>query len=527
MTAYVETGAVAGQGTVEAADLVVTPAEKVISSSVIAARAALAKEGEKGKDAESELIAAVEEAFRKVPELRAVFFARGYDPVGELDGMHVRDFDAVQALGLLGEKGSPLRTVAEEFAARWKGQATEKWADYSGKQLVLTDPETGEKVIQPTQEWDAWAGLYHARGNPETGELEEETEGWQRRFARVVARILWRGEVKARVDDARAKQARDSKNPPALALVVVNDVERVWHAQGRQLSLLEHADGRTAVLRVNGEEVATTAVLSAGAMENVQSGMLLFRSYMGHLAIRGFAERGWEKTRTDSANPSFLGWEGGLAACAEDLGARSKKAADELRDILLAGQSFHRAWAGGEIGGLWTYTNDPAKGHRPSYLEVRLGRPLMPYMVKALGPRERTLVPVVKMPPRVGARANEWAAQAAFQFALVRAMVEHRVEVAREGGARLTAEELARMARAVGLPEGMVARVLDRWTQDGSDGLACLEVVERDRYVLPDNPDYREARAFIEAGGKRTIQRKRAGEASVRGGVVKRRRKTQ
>ena len=450
-------------------------------------------------DAEGRLALAVQERLRSLSKdgnlPRDYFGTRppGVSETGEIAGMFYRDELAARYFDALGPRGSPLRDRARRYAEAVREAGRARWASYRN-QLDLP----GSPPENPAARWASF----------------------RLRFPGQLAEVLWEGEVRERVE-------LDARNPPALALVVVNDVEQVWYTQGRQFSFLPEGRGQGAVRlqTAQGEELATTALLPANELENLQRGALLFRSYMGHLAVRGFAERGWEQTRTATANPSFLGWEGGYDACAQALGAKSKKAAEELRDILLAGQGFRREWADGEFGGLWTFSNDAAKGHRKSYLEVRLGRPLMPYMVKALGPRERTLVPVVKMPPRVGGRANEWAAQAAFQFALVRAMVERRVEVAQEGGAKLSPEELARMARAVGLPDALLARVLDRWTHDGDDGLACLAVVGRDRYVLPDNEDFREARAFIEAGGRRSLQRSRAGRASVRAGTAPRRRR--
>jgi len=231
--------------------------------------------------------------------------------------------------------------------------------------------------------------------------------------------------------------------------------------------------------------------------------------------LPSFAEEGHRRTLQEMPQPSVLGFEGGAAGFAEWLGTRSKKAQEEVTEILRAGQRFQRSWAGVEIGGLWTYSLAKAAPGRRAFLEVRLGRPLMPYFAKQfLSQRDQLIVPVVGMPPRVG-RSNEWGAQAAFQFAIVRALVERRTDVVTKGGAQLSMLELERLARTVGLPVETLMKVLDRWTHDGDDGLACLEIVERDRYHLPNNSSYSDARSFIEGGGRRSLEKRKAAKMSV------------
>lgn len=409
-------------------------------------------------------------------------------------GIFLWDERVARALERLGAEGSPLRREGVEAAKEGRSKWRADWLNYE------TEPIPG---------------------------LERSPAPWRLRwrsslpFSRLLALVLWRGEVRERLE-------RDARNPPALSLAVVNSMGRAFYEKDRQISFLAPTDGTGSVVIVgaDGEELARTAVLAASELEDLQRGASKLRSYTGHLAIRGFVERGWAQARAGSANASILGWEGGLSACAHDLGAKSKKAADELRDILQAGQAFRREWAGGEVGGLWTYSNQRQAPGRRAYLEVRLGRPLMPGHVHSLGPRDRTLVPLPPMPPHVAAERT-WAPQAAFQLALVRGMVDKRTELVKAGGARFTPEELARMARAVGLAPDLIPLVLDRWTHDGTDGLACLERVGRDRYHLPDNADYRDARAFLEAGGLRSLKARQDGEksASARSNPRRRRKK--
>jgi hypothetical protein len=64
------------------------------------------------------------------------------------------------------------------------------------------------------------------------------------------------------------------------------------------------------------------------------------------------------------------------------------------------------------------------------------------------------------------------------------------VELIEHGGVRLADEDLAQLAANVGLASGLVARVIDRWMQDGNDGPAFLARVdgEADRFTLGAMP---------------------------------------
>lgn len=95
-------------------------------------------------------------------------------------------------------------------------------------------------------------------------------------------------------------------------------------------------------------------------------------------------------------------------------------------------------------------------------------------------------------------------------------MVAQRMEIARFGGARLLREQLCRIADRVGLPTATMDKALDRWTNDGDDGLAFLEEVAPNTYHIADNDKYGQARRFLDETARRSKQGRRRGLRSGR-----------
>ena len=85
-------------------------------------------------------------------------------------------------------------------------------------------------------------------------------------------------------------------------------------------------------------------------------------------------------------------------------------------------------------------------------------------------------------------------------------------------------DRLAELARKAGLPVALVPRVLDRWTQDGTDGAAFLESPSRGRYTL--GKAHARELAFLLASGRRELGGAEAGRRSVEARGAKRRRLT-
>jgi hypothetical protein len=392
------------------------------------------------------------------------------------------DVDAIGAdhLERLGARGADLAKVFREGAR-------DRWLEFTRQQRTLG-------VTPPVQIWRKWFDLNHA-GTPVP-------------FVTVLADALWLDVVSPQLERQRC-------NPPALALSVHSAIEQYWFPTLRTLQRAPEGDG-AALVNVAGETLATVAAVPGDELALLQRAANKLASLTGHRTIRYLAREGHRRALERVPNAFIVTVEGGLEGFADAIGAKSKKAAEDVREVLRAGQRFERRWAEGEMGGLWTWSayGKETRGQR-NVLEVRLGAAIMPYFAKRHLPRDaQFLVPVVELPPFVG-RERDFAPQAAFQFALVRTMVDKRREVVEKGGVFLTADDLARLAATVGLPVSTARRAIERWIRDGDDAPAVLELVEPDRYHLANNATYASARAFIEEAGNRSVRASKTASASA------------
>jgi hypothetical protein len=423
------------------------------------------------------------------------------DAQAEQDGMHERDAHAVVFLRGLALPGSQLRTAAERAAEQWAEGAGAAWLAFR-KRAAPPGPPHSEP-----DEWMHWRGR----------------EEWQGRFSRLLARVLWHGEVREAVETARAKVPRQ---PATLPLLFVNDYSAVYLSRRNAVRVHDQGHGRAMaeIVSPEGEQLAHTPVLNAGLVDRAQRGAVALRSYLGQRVLRRVPMEVWERHVAGCRNPRVLSWRG-IDGFLEWMGVSSKFHTEAL-DILRAGQDFRRTWADNgrplrEIGGLWSYDlceDGRAAPGRHAHLELNVNRPLAPFFAKEELARgdERALVPVVAMPPTVGS-PNLWAAAAAFQFLFVKTLVEHRLDVVSHGGALLPPAALARLASDAGMKTGHLPRLLDRWLRDGDEGEAVLERVDGDRYHLADNSTYRQARRYIEETGRLSLRRQRSGREATRG----------
>ena len=428
----------------------------------LAARAALlsAANQEKNPDAlaaeavaEGRLEQAVRELMPSATKAVRVPPREGLEALGPRNSMFALDAALADFIGGLPHVGS------KEAAAAWRGKWRNDWSQAR---------TPGEPAC-----WERWADPL--------------------RIPRVLARVLWTLKVRPELD-------RERSEIPILALPVVRELAESHWAPNRQLVLF---DGR-AVLRKDGVELAEVPLLDPADFEAMQRGAERLRSVTGQRVIRHLAREAYGLHKATPGRADVV-IEGGFSGLAEALGERSKKAPETVRDVLRAGQEFKRRWANGsEVGGLWLYRNEvsEARGRR-ALLVVTVGTVLRPYFALSHLPAgERFGVPVLPMPPFVGERKNDWAGQAVFQFLLEAELVARRLELVREGGARLTPADFERLAAKAGLPSGSWRKVIDRWTQDGNDGPAMLERVGTERFTLADREPYKAAREWLLQGGR-------------------------
>jgi hypothetical protein len=254
---------------------------------------------------------------------------------------------------------------------------------------------------------------------------------------------------------------RLAESPPSLPLVFVRTFSETHLRPGRTVEVRE---GRAVLLNVDGEVIAETpAALDPRALLVLkQGGARALRGVNGQRFVRHIVKTTYEQHVRAVANPATIRFIGGKEGVFAALGMNTKRGYVELDAILEAGQHFSRSWLGGDgrvtrkVGGLWTYEHTyETTRNRTALLEVTAANVLRPGQVfcGALPRGETWLEPVLSMPAPYGKNPAAWGPQAAFQMEIPGILLEHRLELFREGGARVAPEEWRRAARAVGLED--------------------------------------------------------------------------
>jgi len=335
-----------------------------------------------------------------------------------------------------------------------------------------------------------WSGQQGLEG------VTQEQSPWLRLtpvvIASYVAQVLW-------CDRIEGETQREISSSTALVTTIHEGVSALWSADTKQRELeLIHSDGSSvAWLAVNSTEDAAR-LFGAGST-------LTFQRLIRRLPKEVHAL--WRRSGRDQADIVIDGGYSGLASL---IGARSKKAADEVKRALELGQTIRRQWANGaEANGLWTYMVTPHAPGRPARLTITLSPILRPGYVHELPQgADRILVPVVPLPPLTG-RENEHAKQAALQWATMARFAEGRAETAEANGVTITMADWRRMATRAGLPLATLSDVIKSW--DGE----FLERVGGDRWFLADKPDYAPARKHLLEQARVAATGSRRGKAAA------------
>lgn len=328
---------------------------------------------------------------------------------------------------------------------------------------------------------------HRAQQHADLGPENRPPSPWRhdtRNAAGALAHILWTEQVKPALQREKASHA-------ALAYPVSQDLSALWSPRAEV-----HGDR----LVLHGREIARVELVDGAVLDVLKTG----RGLTMHRLTRYVISEVFRQDVTGATSAGELFIPGGVAELARIIGDRPSHPEHTLQALRL-GQGLHVQWPGGsETGGLWTYHHEKGARGRAGFVSITVNAPLRPfYALRHLGKSEQTLIPVVRLPPFVG-RSNDHAAQADFQWHLVRELVDGRRELHEFGGVTLGDERLAALAEQAGLALSLLPRVLDRWTQDGDDGLAFLERMNGGRYHLADNEWFQGARRFLNDTAKRT-----------------------
>ena len=310
---------------------------------------------------------------------------------------------------------------------------------------------------------------------------------------------------------------RSQKKPPALARVVYGPVVEILSAPP---ILVEETTGQ----RTLDLGIPQTCVIrvDAAAAPYVDKGIELFQSIHAHKILRHLSFESHKKALDGATDPRALTYEGGYSALAEACGIHGADGAKKVRVLIETLRLLDISALPGQVAGLFTRTFAEARGQRRAFLKIIVGTPLLPDYVYELqrvagttsvaARRDQDLIPLLDIPPTIG-RPNDAGPQATLSLRVVAHMRDHATDLAQGRGAPLPLETFCDLAAASNVSRSLAPRVLDHWLQDHEDGPALLKRLERDRFTLGDK--HAAARAFIEAGGQKSLDASEAGRRSV------------
>lgn len=432
------------------------------------------------RSADTALRVRVEEELRVAGEVRPEPF-RLLPPEPSTDtleasraaGLFLWDEWEAVAVETLGSEGSELRAFGQSVAAKLRTQARQRWEAWA------TLPLPGEAADPPP-----WTGRWRSL----------------LRFTTNLARALWKGEVRARLDRERTKPAAvphgvlrgiEGSMRPNLTVEVVDDQRLLF-------------DPRTnaPVAHVRRPGMLGVPLIDARALDALASRFpkLLatkeFPRTLGWLVLSGHAQY-----LAGNPDPRRSEVDGGWDALAEIVGGK----AELVKDVVMSMAHLEWPLPNGATGNLCSYIYRP--GHRGQRARVTLLRndPIMPGYTAAiegssLQAREaRRLVPWL-LPSTFATRPNDHGKESALWIRLLLDMRERGAELASGGGVEWTDATLKAHGQVVGLAPAATAAAVRLWlATDNPDSPAMLERLEgTHRYRL--GPAHAAARDFMADG---------------------------
>lgn len=412
----------------------------------------------------------------------------------------------------------PLGKRGEPVAAAWRRGGAERWAAAFGQHLPEVErppvealwrlwlPRAGSRPV-PGTTWDAGAAVW-----------DEGKTTWDHlrpsRFALSLARCLWE-----RMEAERAK--------PAALIMPVHEAAMSLHCRGLAISteqgaIVEATGQRVLSLRLPDEaDAPELPVIDLAALGPLlAAGIQRMGSLTAQRLLRWEVVTGHRQALSGGPDARRIEVEGGWGELARRIGERSRKAIAALPGIVAVQGCAVWTWPDGTRGNLLQWEERPAAPGRPALVKLTLGDMLLPGAVLQLAGRSREvrearrLVPMVDQLPPMAGRAREQGPQAALQLAVMAELRRHALELAQRGSVRIPLKRWADMATHVGLPRGMVGKVLEAWTRDGKDAPAFLTRPDaRDRWRFGLAGAYEPALAFLLTAGRRAAGGAEAGRS--------------
>ena len=461
-------------------------------------------EGERAKGERYAGLDGAEERLRKEVHKRALELRDRLVPLAS----HVRHLNSEESRAKLREEqpdffGEPTTLApgkGQKEGPDWVYASFVASLGHNGERLAATvrskARERSDKT--PLERWQPWF--------PSNGEAAKRHTS--------LVECVW-------LDVVRPQLERESKRHPAVATPVMNMLVTTLV---REPNVKDRDDGSRAIVDHHGHAVATLPLAEVNAvpgrtvdelLASVARGMKKLGGLPSHRTLLWLVKKAAEQDVALVQNSRTIIIEGGYARLAELVGvSSSNRGTDEIRDIIEALSVMH-VLTRTDTNNVLMRSFTRATGHRPSVLKITLGEPLVAGWVHRLPQRDQQLVPLVDLCPTAWARDNERGPLCTARLHVVSRMRERASELAETGAVTFGRADWTDIGALAQVPSKTLERAIEgEWLRDhDSDAPAFLSSPAAGRFCLA--PAHQAAHLFLVEGGKRTLNRRAAGQRSA------------
>lgn len=257
------------------------------------------------------------------------------------------------------------------------------------------------------------------------------------------------------------------------------------------------------------------STIQQGIISTITNGVYKLNTVAGHRIVRFLVHSVFGKIISNDGDHRVLKFDRGASDLVELLGLSGHKAVTNIKEIVhaMAFFYFQDPLINGNLIQLKKYKS-PITGRKDEGYLITVGTSLIPYQTFDAYKRGECglLIPLLRDPPLV--KPNQYhSAQYSLQMHLMAEFSKNSIQFFKEGAIYLPQEKRLECAHACGMPQDILAKVLDRWTQDGEDGTKFLERIEDDHFSL--GSEYSSASEFLKKQGQIRINQSKRGTASV------------
>lgn len=260
-------------------------------------------------------------------------------------------------------------------------------------------------------------------------------------------------------------------------------------------------------------------MIPKGTINSILNGIDKMKLIEGHRVLRYVTRTAFNQAINGNSDYRIIRRES-FPDIAEELGLKSRQSIANMIKIFqtMAYFDFKRPNFSGNLITLKRFKS--AKTHRLDGVEITVGTILLPYRAcdDFKSGESNLMIPILSDPLLVG--SNQYhAGQYLLQMLVMGEFVRQSIDFAKHGYIKIPQEIWQRMSQECGVYL-ILNKILDRWTQDGSDGPKFLEKTENNFYKL--GPYYqKETNFLIRQGSHRSKQSDRGKVAAIKRQEIK------